>query len=189
MKISKINSRNLLYATLLLAAVLLQNCKKGVVNAPVAGPPKQGMYALVNDTAWTAEILSASLEYNAANTGITFNCEGTMGNQMIQLTAFQSNEAASNYFPVGATAGNLSNFAYYILPIHRSLTEQNVTRGTTAGSSMVITAIDSAKRLISGTFMFPSPDSTYDAIGNLILVHTNHITKGVFKLVPYVYKP
>jgi len=154
MKILNKNSKNILGATLLLVAALLQNCKKEAVKTPAA-PPKQGMYALINDTAWTAVTVTASLEYNGFSTGKTFTCQGTMGGQIIQLIAMQNNVAAGNDFPVGPANSELTSFGYYIMPVHRNLTEQNPTLGTTAGTSLVITAIDTANRLISGTFKFP----------------------------------
>jgi hypothetical protein len=190
MKILKQNSKNFLKAALLFAVALLQNCKKEAASIPAAvAPPNQGMYALINDTAWTAQTVTASLAYTGFSTGKIFICRGTMGNQMIQLMAIQNNVAAGNNFPVGPVNGKLDSFNYFILPVHRNLTEQNTTPGTTAGSSMVITAIDSAKRLISGTFTFLSPDSVYDANGNLIAVQNNQIANGVFKQVHYVYTP
>jgi hypothetical protein len=188
MKILKPNSKNLLKAALLLVAALLQNCKKEAANT-TAALPKQGMYALINDTAWTAVTVTASLEYNEFSAGKIFTCEGTMGNQIIQLIAMQKNVAAGNDFPVGAANGNSAIFGYYIQPVHRNLTEQNPTLGTTAGTSLVITAIDTAKRLISGTFTFPQADSAYDANGNVTAVTKNQIANGVFKQVHYVYTP
>src|SRR5471030_1269936 len=98
MKILKQNSKNLLRAALLFVVALLQNCKKEAVNTPAA-LPKQGMYALINDTAWTAQAVTASLEYNGFSTGKIFTCTGTMGNQMIQLMASQNNVAAGSDFP------------------------------------------------------------------------------------------
>ena len=41
---------------MLLVAALLQNCKKEAAKAPAASLPKQGMYALINDTAWNADV-------------------------------------------------------------------------------------------------------------------------------------
>jgi hypothetical protein len=188
MKILKLNSKSLLVAALLLFAALLQNCKKEAAHTPAA-PPKQGMYALINDTAWTAVTIEASLEYDGFSTGKTFTCRGTGGKQIIQLIAIQNNVAAGNDFPVGPANGNLATFGYYIQPIHRNLTEQNPTPGTTAGTSLVISAIDTGKRLISGTFTFPQADTAYDAFGNVTAVTKNQIDKGFFKQVPYVYKP
>jgi hypothetical protein len=189
MKIVKRNSKNLLLAALLFAAALLQNCKKEAVKTATAAPPNQGMYALINDTAWTAVTVAASLEYTGFSTGKVFTCRGTMGNKMIQLIASQSRVAAGNDFPLGAAEGDVNSFGYYLLPVHLSLTEQNPTPGTDAGTSLVITAIDTAKRLISGTFTFPQRDSIYDAYGNVIFVVKNQINNGFFKKVPYVYTP
>jgi hypothetical protein len=188
MKILKRNSKNVLTAALLLGAALLQNCKKETAHT-VAAPPAQGMYALINDTAWTAVTLVASLEYDGLGTGKIFSCRGTMGDKIIQLIAGQNNVAAGNNFPVGPATGGLTSFGYYIQPIHRNLTEQNPTAGTVAGTSLVITAIDTGKRLISGTFTFPQADTAYDAFGNVTAVTKNQIDKGFFKQVPYVYKP
>ncbi|MBS1531121.1 MAG: hypothetical protein JSU01_12500, partial [Bacteroidetes bacterium] len=172
---------------LLFVAVLLQNCKKEASHSAVA-PPSQGMYALVNDTAWTAVTVTASLEYNLS-TGKIFTCQGTMGSKIIQLIAVQNNVAAGNDFPIGPSNNSSDSFGYFILPVHRNLTEQNTTPGNTAGTSLVITAIDTANRLISGTFTFPQADTAYDAFDNVIAVTRNQITNGFFKKVHYVYTP
>jgi hypothetical protein len=189
MKTLKPNASKLFVAALTMAAALLQNCKKQAINTPTTAVPEHGMYALINDTAWTAESVTASLEYDAASTSRIFTCQGTMGNKVIQLTAYQSNVAAGNDFPLGAANNSLDNFAYFILPVHRNLTEQNVTLGNTPGAGMVITSIDTGKRLISGTFAFPMADSAYDAFGGLTAVQQNLVKKGVFKEVHYVYTP
>ena len=186
MKILKLNSKILFTVALLLVIALLQNCKKEVTNTHTA-PPAQGMYALINDTAWTAVTVAASLEYNKAGTTKTFTCRGTAGSQIIQLITVQNNVGAGNSFPVGTANGSLTSFNYYIQPIHRELTEQPATPGNTAGTSLVITAIDTANRLISGTFSFPSADSAYDANYNLTKVQKNQIANGFFKQVHYVY--
>lgn len=188
MKTLKQNLKSLSRAALLLGVALLQNCKK---EAPkiLSTTPRQGMYALINDTAWTALTVTASVEYNGFSTGKTFTCEGTMGNKIIELIAIQNNVAAGNDFPVGPTNGNSDSFGYFILPIHRNLTEQNNTLGTTPGTSLVITAIDTAKQLISGTFTFPQADTAYDAFDNVTAVQRNQITNGFFKQVHYVYIP
>ena len=179
--------KHLLKAALLFAVTLLQNCKKEAVNTPTT-LPKQGMYALINDTAWTAVTVTALLEYDA-RTGKIFTLRGTMGDKIIQLTAIQNNAAAGNNFPVGPANKNFDSFGYYIMPIHRALTEQNPTAGTVAGTSLVITAIDTANRLISGTFTFPQADTAYDAVGNATAVQNHLITNGFFKQVHYVYTP
>ncbi|HTK20532.1 MAG TPA: DUF6252 family protein [Mucilaginibacter sp.] len=174
-------------AALMFVAVLLQNCKKEATNTSAAIPAK-GMYALINDTAWTAVSVTATLEYDAVS-GKIFTCRGTMGNKIIQLTAIQNNVGAGNSFPVGPANANFDSFGYYIMPIHRDLTEQNPTAGTVAGTSLVITAIDTTNRLISGTFTFPQADTAYDAVGNVTGVQNNLITNGFFKQVHYVYAP
>ena len=188
MKILKRSSKNLFWAALLVVAALLQNCKKGAANT-AATPAKEGMYAVINDTAWTAITVAASLDYDGFSIGKTFTCRGTMGDKIIQLVATQNNVAAGNGFPVGPANGESDLFGYYIQPIHRNLTEQNPTPGTVAGTSLVITAIDTGKRLISGTFTFPQADTAYDAFGNVTAVTKNQIDKGVFKQVHYVYNP
>ncbi len=188
MKIIKQNFKNLQIAALLLVVALLQNCKKEAAHT-LASTPNQGMYALINDTAWTAVTVTASLEYGGFSTGKTFTCRGTMGGKIIELIAAQNNVSAGNNFPLGPANGELASFGYYIEPIHRQLTEQNPTLGTTDGASLVITAIDTAHKLISGTFTFPQADSAYDAFGNVTAVQNNQIANGFFKQVPYVYHP
>lgn len=189
MKILKPDSKILIGAALLFAAALLQNCKKDGVKTAAATPPAQGMYALINDTAWTAATVAATLQYTSFGTGKVFTCRGTMGNKMIQIIASQNDASAGSSFPLGPANGSLTSFGYYTLPVHLSLTEQNPTPGTEAGTSLVITAVDTSKRLISGTFTFQARDSIYDAFGNVILVVKNQINNGFFKQVPYVYTP
>lgn len=186
MKILKQHSTILIASVLLCTAMLLQNCKKEAAKT-TAALPQQGMYALINDTAWTAITVSASLEYNALNSYKTFTCRGTMDKQIIQLVTTQNDVKAGSDFPVGPANGNLTSFGYFIQPIHRELTEQNPTSGTVAGTSMVITAIDPAKQLISGTFTFPQADSAFDANYNLTAVQRNQINNGFFKNVHYEY--
>jgi len=186
MKIVKPISKNLRVAALLLVAALLQNCKKEAAHTPTT-QPNHGMYALVNDTAWTALTVTATLDYSRLTTGKTFTCQGTMGNKIIQLVAVQNNASPGSNFPIGTVNGNLVNFGYFILPVHRNLTEQNTTAGTVAGTSLVITGIDTANKLISGTFNFPQADTAYDAFGNVTAVTQNQISNGFFKQVHYVY--
>jgi len=188
MKILKSNSKKLLGVAFLIVAALLQNCKKETANTS-APTPKQGMYAAINDTAWTAVTVEASLEYDGFSTGRVFTCRGTMGDKIIQLVAMQNNVGPGNNFPLGLANGESTIFGYYIQPIHRNLTEQNPTAGTVDGTSLVITAIDTGKRLISGTFKFPQADTAYDAFGNVTAVTKNQIDKGIFKQVHYVYTP
>ncbi|HVW13011.1 MAG TPA: DUF6252 family protein [Mucilaginibacter sp.] len=175
-------------AAMLCLAAWLQACKKEPAHAPVA-VPGQGMFALVNDTAWTAVTVTATVEYSGFSAGKTFTCQGTMGNKVIQLIAVQNNAAGGSGFPLGPAANSANSFGYYILPVHRNLTEQNTTPGGTPGTSLVITAVDTANRLISGTFTFPQADTAYDAFGNVTAVTRNQISNGVFKGVKYVYRP
>lgn len=188
MKTLKQNSKKLLAAALLCMVAMLQHCKKEAAHAPVA-PPTQGMYALINDTAWTAQTVTASLEYTGFSTGKILMLNGTMGDKVIQLTATQYHVGAGSGFPLGPANASFDSFGYYILPVHRNLTEQNPTAGTVDGTSLVITAIDTANQLVSGTFKFPQADTAYDAVGNVIAVQRNQITNGVFKQVHYVYTP
>lgn len=187
MKILNQYSKILLAAAFLMVAALLQNCKKEATAKTNTAPPTQGMYAIINDTAWTAAIVDASLSYDPTSSSRIFSCTGTMGGRIIQLVATQNNVAPANNFLVGDANNNLTNFFYYIQPIHRELTEQNPTAGKSAGTSLVITSIDTAKQLISGTFTFPQVDSAYDANYNFIFSQNNKIDNGFFKQVHYVY--
>jgi len=186
MKILKMNLKTLLTVVLFLAITLLQCCKKDATKTTVE-PPTQGMYAIINDTAWTAVTVQASLAYDPVSTSRIFTCSGTMGNRIIQLVAAQNNVTPGNNFPLGNANNNAANFFYYIQPIHRELTEQNPTAGTTSGTSLVITSIDTSKQLISGTFTFPQVDSAFDANYNFLFSQNNQIANGFFKQVHYVY--
>jgi hypothetical protein len=190
MKILGQNLKNFRHAALLLAVALLQNCKKEAVNTPAA-PQKPGMYALVNDTAFTAVTVTASLMYDEFEAAKNFTLTGTMGNKTIQLSAIQPNVAESADFQLGPASINFNTFSYYAQPAPgNTFTQQSVPSGRAIpGASIMITAIDTAKRLISGTFTFPSQDNVYDANGKLILTQNNQITKGVFNQVPYIYTP
>lgn len=186
MKIFTRNLKALSVVGLLLLVLILQNCKRAIVNTPTSLPTK-GMYALINDTVWTPPIVSASLAYDASNKSKTFTCIGTMGDKIIQLVASQNNVVAGNNFPIGNINGSSVSYYYYIQPIHRELTEQNPTFGNAPGTNLTITEIDTSKQLISGTFTFPQVDSAYDPNYNFIFSTTNQIKNGFFKQIHYGY--
>lgn len=53
--------------------------------------------------------------------------------------------------------------------------------------SVIITAIDSVKKQITGTFAFYSRATTYDNDGNVISISVDNITGGAFTNLPYSF--
>ena len=176
-----------LIATLLSVVLLLQNCKKDTITATVSST--EPMIANINDSTWTVPSsgVQASLTYNSATKTKVFTCTGLASDKQINLKATQVNALNTTGFPYvsyTATADGGNAFSFFALQ-NGVLTEQG-TVGTGSGN-LTITAIDSVKKVITGTFAFASRINNLDENGNIISVTINQITAGGFNNIPYTF--
>jgi hypothetical protein len=179
-----------LIATLLLAVLLLQNCKKDVVTATAQST--ELLSAIINDSTWTPDTISASLIYHSATKNKTLAISGNYKTNQLNLAITIPN-ANTTGFPLSAFSIDATSkvaFSYFKQQKNSSgvyvFTQQgNVDPGS---GSISITAIDSVKQLITGTFSFTSSVKTLDNNGNIVSIILNQINGGQFNNLPYTFK-
>ena len=168
----------------LLAAFFIQSCKKDtIVGTAYTTAPFQ---ANINGATWAPDTTTSSVTYNAA-TGIkTFMISGTHQAKQIILS-------------IGVTAGNTPGFPLGTYNVDASaitaqynVQEKNssgeyvfVPHGAVGAGSGIfnITAVDSVKKQITGTFQFYSRSTGTDGS-----VTVDNILGGEFTTFPYTYQ-
>src|ERR1700728_3413292 len=97
-----------LIATLLLAVLLLQKCKKDTVTATATSSTT--LFATINDTLWNADTIKASITYNSTTKSKVFACTGIANNKEINISCTQTNATNTAGFPLSVfnadAAGN-----------------------------------------------------------------------------------
>jgi hypothetical protein len=180
-----------LIVTLFAAVLLLQNCKKDTVIASAASNAL--MFAIINDTTWSADTVTASITYNSILKTKVFNCTAIAKNKELNMSATQSNASNTPGFPLStfnADSAGTNKFSYYINQKNSSGNYEFVQSGTVAPGSgtVIITAIDSVKKVMTGIFSFASKKNNYDSNGNITSVTISEITAGAFNNMPYTFK-
>ncbi|MDF2432784.1 MAG: hypothetical protein JWP44_2415 [Mucilaginibacter sp.] len=176
-----------LIATLFSAVLLLQNCKKTTVTAYTTST--EPMIAFINDTTWIAKAanVKATLTYNSAAKTKVFTCTGLSNNQQINLYATQHNVTNTTGFPLATYNVNSTTdvaLSYYLMQNGSFKPQGTVAPGS---GTITVTAIDSVKKIITGTFSFASLTNNYDNNGNIISTTVAQISAGGFNNVPYTF--
>lgn len=173
-----------LFVTLLLAVLLLQNCKKDTVTETATS--NNLFFADINDSTWNADTVNASITYNSATKNKVFTCSGIALNKEVNMSVTLSNALNTAGFPLSTYNVNTTSItmSYDIEQKNAMgayvLTPQGVVA---AGSgSVIITAIDSVKKVMTGTFscttLQNNPDNT---------VTINQVSAGAFNNMPYTF--
>lgn len=179
-----------LIAIVVSAVLLLQSCAKDTVTATATST--EILFANINDTLWTPDTLSASITYSSATKSKVFACTGMFNNRQINIAVTQANTPNTAGFPLNTfNVDATSNVAlsYYKeqknLVGNYTLVQQGVVQ---PGSGTVsVTAIDSVKKLITGTFSFTTVKNNLDANGNIVSVNFQQIQAGAFNNMPYTF--
>jgi len=184
-----------LIATLLFAALLLQECKKDTYTSTASST--FALIAVINDSTWTTDTVNASITYSAANKGKVFSIVGTGNNKKIVFSFFQPSAGPTTGFPLqtynvndSTNMNGTENVAAYFTGQKNSLGVYSFTQQGTvyAGSgSVIISAIDSVKKQITGTFSFTTKSTNYDSQGNIISTNINQIQDGGFNNLQYTF--
>lgn len=169
----------------LLSAFVIQSCKKVSVSASAASTAP--LQAAINGAAWAPDTISNTITYNSATKTKVFNCMGTKSGKQIILTINLNNASNTPGFNTGTfnidsvttivqynTQQKNSSGAYVFLP-------QGAVRP--GAGTVAISAVDSVKKQITGTFFFYS--RTYDNSG--IVTSIDVIYGGAFNALPYTY--
>jgi hypothetical protein len=87
-----------LIITLLLAVLLLQNCKKDTFTGIATS--NNTLFAVINDTTWSAINIQAALTYNSATKTKVFTCTGSATNQQVTFNITANSGTNSASFPL-----------------------------------------------------------------------------------------
>jgi hypothetical protein len=170
---------------ILLAAFLIQSCKKETVtgNATTTAP----FQANVNGLTWAPDTVSTNIVYNATAKTKTFTCTATKDQKQAIMTITLKNADSGNGFIADSYV--VDSAATVVIKYN---TQQKNAQGQyvflphgtvdVGSGTIVITSIDPSKNQVTGTFHFvsrtPNPD------GSLTI---DNIAGGVFNSIPYTF--
>lgn len=179
-----------LIALLLTAALLLQECKKDTVTETVTSA--QLMIASINDSTWTSDTVTASVAYTAATKSKVFTCTAIADNKKVTFSAVSTNTPSTQGFTLSTfnlNATSAVSMAYYQSEKDAAGNTVFVQRGTALPGSggITVTAVDSVKKLITGTYYFTTRSETYDSNGNIASVSVWQVQSGGFNNMPYTF--
>lgn len=174
-----------LIITLFLAVLLLQNCKKDTYTETATS--NNTLFAVINDTTWSAVNIQAALTYNSATKTKVFTCTGTATNQEVTFNVTANNAINTASFPLQTYNDDGSTITFAYLRANTSGTY--IDQGTVGAGSGTITftALDSVARKCSGTFSYIARHNNYDNNGNITSVTINEVSDGAFNNLPYTF--
>ena len=180
-----------LIAILLSGILFLENCKKDTVVATSTSTSL--MIANINDSTWYTDTVSSTLTYNSADQSKTFVCEGTAFNKKVTISLTKKTSINSSGFPLGTyTVDATPNLLMAFLTPQRN-PEGNIVytpHGIVAPGSgtVVVSAVDSVKNQITGTFNFTTLVNNYDPTGTIVTsVTISVVSGGGFNSLPYTF--
>jgi hypothetical protein len=180
-----------LIATLLLAVLLLQKCTKDTISESATSSTL--LFAVINDTTWNADTIHASVTYTAATNSKVFSCNAIGDNKGLTWAVTQSNSTNTSGFPISvnynADAAGLNTFVFNTTQRNSLGNLALAPLGTVKPGSgtLVISAIDSVKKTVTGTFSFTAILNNYDNNGNIISTTVSQISAGAFNNLPYTF--
>jgi len=179
-----------LIATLLLAVLLLQKCTKTTVTATATSTTT--LFAYVNDSTWNADTINAAVTYNSATKSKVFSVNAVGNNKEVNFSVTQplgSNTAGFPLSSFNADAAGTNTFSYYTKQKDATGNYIFVQQGAVAPGSgnVTVTAVDSVKKLITGTFALTSLKNNYDNSGNIVSVTVVQVASGAFNAMPYTF--
>lgn len=174
-----------LIITLLLAVLLLQKCKKDSYTAYATS--SNTMFAIINDTTWSGDTTQAAITYNSAAKTKVFTCTGTANNKQVKFSITIPSTSNTPGFPLStynADAAGNNLFYFYLKGTGAFIQQGTVGEGD---GTIVFTAVDSVKKVMSGTFSLITRKINYDQNGNQISTTINEVADGAFNSMPYTF--
>ncbi|WP_139112885.1 DUF6252 family protein [Mucilaginibacter sp. PPCGB 2223] len=179
-----------LAVVLVLSALLLQYCKKDSESATTTNTALYTFSSYVNDTLWVPTAYNAQVAYTAAAKNRVFTVTGTLGTQQVNFAVTQPNASSvGNGFPTGTF--NIDATGKVVASYARAASSTSTTfvpQGTVKSGYVSISAVDSVKMTMTGTFTFNTVSYTYDTGGNITSLTVNSVTGGAFNNLPYTFK-
>jgi hypothetical protein len=181
-----------LIVTLLLAVLLLQKCKKDTETGSAMSTTL--LFAVINDTTWNADTVNAVLTYNSATKTKVLSCSAVGDNKGVSMSVTQTVNALNTAgFPLNtvfnADAIGTNLFSYSTAQKNPLGVFVLTPLGTVAPGSgtLTVSAIDSVKKLVTGTFSMTAIKDNYDGNGNYISTTVSQVNAGAFNNMPYTF--
>ncbi|WPU96672.1 DUF6252 family protein [Mucilaginibacter sabulilitoris] len=176
---------------LLLTAIGFQSCKKDATTSASTTSDKI-LSANINGNAWNPDTVRAAITYNDAAKTKAFTVVGTANQQQVRINITLPNSTNDNDFPlatykVDATTRVVLNYDEYKQLPDGSYDYVPVGTVEAGSGSVIITAIDKDKKLITGTYSFSTRHIDKDEEGNIISITTVNVLLGTFTNLPYSF--
>jgi hypothetical protein len=182
--------KSTLIVVLVLSALLMQYCKKSDSDsATTSNYTTYTFSSYINDTLWVPTAYNAQVAYTAATKTKTFTCTGVLGTQQVNLAINQGKASSvGNGFPTGTF--NIDTAGKVVVTYAKATSGSStfVPQGTVKSGYIIVSAVDSVKMTLTGTFSFNTVKYTYDTGGNITSLTVNAVSGGAFNSLPYTYK-
>jgi len=189
-KLTNMNKLRLPLTLLLFAfiAFIVQSCNKDSITAyAYTTAPIQ---ANIDGNTWAPDTASLAINYNSASSTKTLSFTGQQNTRQVLFSVTIPNTNTTG-FPLNTYGINEVNVIaqYNTQQKNSSGIYVFMPQGTVepGAGSIVVTAIDSVKKQITGTFSFYSRTTIYDSQGNVISINVDNIEAGEFTNVPYTF--
>lgn len=178
-------------AFLLLSALFafaIQSCNKDAITATAY--TTKAFQANINGSTWAPDTVSMFVTYNPDAKTKILSCVATKSQKQVLFSVVIDNAGDTPGFPLGTYTVDGANItAHYNT---QQLSDGNyvfLPHGTIepGAGSVTVTAVDSVKKQITGTFNFYSRSTTYDGDGNVVSITVDNITSGEFTNKSYQY--
>jgi hypothetical protein len=180
-----------LIVLLLISATYFQSCKKDVVTSASTTSDKI-LAANINGVEWYPDTVSARITFDGATNIKTFSVMGTALSKRVIFSLNVANSTNTNSFPLATykvDGTSKVNMAYYTQQKNSSGDYVFVQTGTVepGSGSATITAIDTVKKVITGTYSFTAKKVNYDSDGNYVSIEISQVLLGTFDNLPYTF--
>lgn len=179
-----------LIVLLFISAIYFQSCKKDVITSASTTSDKI-LAANINGVEWYPDTVSARINYNATTQTKTFAVTGTVSQKRVVFNINVPNSTNTGSFPLATykvDGTGAVNMFYYTQQKDDAGGYLFVQTGTVEPGSgtATITAIDTVKKVITGTYSFTAKKVNYDSNGNYVSIEINQILLGSFDNLPYI---
>lgn len=168
---------------LLIAVFIIQSCKKEtIVGTAYTTKPFQ---ANINGSVWAPDTISNTITYNATSQTKVFTLMGTKAQKQIIMTVKLSGASNTPGFTLGTyDVDTTTVIVKYNTQVNSGGQYVFLPHGTVSAGSgnIIVTAVDSVKKQITGTFNFYSRSTAADGS-----VTVDNILGGEFTNLPYTF--
>ena len=172
-----------------LSAIIFQGCKKDVVTS-ASTTSDQILAATINGTSWIPDDVTANINYDATAHTKTFSVEGTSDLKRVRWNIRLSGTNATNVnaFPLATYKVDTTDRVKMAYFVSTSGTTYSQVGNVEPGSgTIIITAIDPTKNVITGTYNLTTKRVNYNPDGSVASIETSQIQGGSFTNLPYTF--